>query len=69
MPYEGMVMRYPILKKYKWLTPVFHVVRWFQLLTKGRVSSSLNELSHISRTTDQQISEAEAILIQLCLIS
>ena len=32
--YDTIKFQYPILQKYKWLTPLFEVIRWFRLVFK-----------------------------------
>ena len=44
MPYAYLKDEYPVLKKYKYLTPVYQVVRWFRLLNKGKMGSVVQEL-------------------------
>lgn len=44
-PYDLLKARYPILKKNKWLTPVFTVVRWFEMVFQRRFKDRLSELS------------------------
>lgn len=54
LPYSTIKHYYPILKKHKWLTPVFQMVRWFKLLFKGGMKRSLRELK-----TNAEISQGE----------
>lgn len=35
-PYEIMKEKYPVLKKYKWLIPFYHIKRWCNLALSGR---------------------------------
>lgn len=44
LPYDRLKYQYPILQKYRFLTPVFEVVRWLKLLFKGGVKRSVREL-------------------------
>lgn len=44
LPYDRIKYHYPILQKYRVLTPIFEVVRWFKLLFKGGVKRSIREL-------------------------
>ena len=44
MPYDYLKAEYPILKKHKWLTPVYQVVRWLRMLFSGRLGTTLREL-------------------------
>lgn len=45
VPYKILQVKYPVLKKYKWLTPVFTVVRWFEMVFQRRLKDRLSELS------------------------
>lgn len=40
LPYKNLKYLYPIIKKHKWLTPVFQVVRWFRIVFKGNAQKS-----------------------------
>ena len=53
LPYEQLKESFPILKKYKWLTPIYHVVRWIRLISMGRFLRSAHELSVGSKITDE----------------
>lgn len=44
LPYDLIKYYFPILQKHKWLTPIYQLVRWWNLLTKGDVKHSLNEM-------------------------
>ena len=61
MPYDKMIIRYPVLKKYKALTPVFHIVRLGSAFKKGtlkRVSAEYNagnKNSEVKRTDTQEL--------------
>lgn len=44
LPYHYIKMSYPVLEKYKWLVPLFQIVRWFDLLRKGQLKRGIWEL-------------------------
>lgn len=44
MPYDFLKAEYPILKKHKWLTPVYQVVRWFRMVFSGGLRRTVCEL-------------------------
>ena len=44
MPYEYLKDEYPVLKKHKWLCPLYQIVRWFRMLLGGRTGRTLQEL-------------------------
>ncbi len=50
MPYSRMRLKYPVLKKWAVLLPVFWVVRWVQLITGNKLKGAVRELD----TTDEQ---------------
>lgn len=52
MPYDFLKAEYPILKKHKWLTPVYQVVRWIRMLIDGRLRYTVAELKANAVTTD-----------------
>ena len=54
VPYDTLVLLYPILHKHKVLFPIMQVWRWIGLVFKGRIRRGVREL-----TVNQQISKAE----------
>ena len=44
MPYDKIKNLYPILKKHKYLLPLFEVYRWFDLIIKGNLKKSFYEI-------------------------
>ena len=63
IPYDMIKFHYPILVKHRWLTPIMEVRRWFRLLLKGRIKSSLHELN-VNRTMSQEKRSETADLLQ-----
>ena len=63
IPYDKIKFHYPILVKHRWLTPIMEVRRWFKLLFKGSVKSSLHELN-VNRTMSQEQIAGTADLLQ-----
>lgn len=67
MPYKALKMKYPILKKHKYLTPVYQVVRWEKMLSSGKFKKYIAEL-HLSKHINQeQLDNAEKLLEALKL--
>lgn len=63
LPYDIIKHQFPVLQKHKWLTPVFHVVRWFRLIFCGGIKRSVRELQTTAAvSTDEQA--AVQMLIQ-----
>ncbi len=62
LPYHLLKRRYPVLKKHKWLTPVFWVVRWFQSLSKERIERSVCEIKENAENSSEDIKSAERFL-------
>ena len=44
LPYDYLKAEYPILERYKWLTPVYQVIRWSSVLRRGDVGRRVREL-------------------------
>lgn len=55
LPYSTMKFRYPILQKYKWLTPVYQVVRWVQMICKGNTRKHWQELKTATAISPEEI--------------
>lgn len=67
VPYADMKLRYPILQKHKWLTPVYEVVRWFELIFKGGLKRSVRELKANVEISAERISSTADLLKNLGL--
>lgn len=67
LPYETLKFLYPILQKHRWLTPIMEILRWFKLLLKGRVKSSLHELNVNRSMSQEQITNTTELLEKLGL--
>ena len=63
VPYDILKKQYPILQKHRWLTPIMEVRRWFKLLFKGKMKSSLRELN-VNKTMSQEQVESTAELLE-----
>lgn len=62
MDYDALKIVFPILEKHKWLTPVFQVVRWFTVVSRGRMAWSLKELMLSSKSTKTDMDEISQFL-------
>ena len=50
LPTEQMKFAYPVLKKAVWLLPIFHVVRWVQVLfTRPQAIGKLKEINNVKK--------------------
>ncbi|MBQ9714486.1 MAG: hypothetical protein IJV83_04105, partial [Clostridia bacterium] len=48
---EQMKFSYPVLKKHIWLLPIFHVVRWVQVLfTRPKAIGQLKKMNAVQET-------------------
>ena len=48
LPTEQMKFSYPVLKKHIWLLPIFHVVRWVQVLfTRPKAIGQLKQMNNV----------------------
>lgn len=62
MPYDTLKIKYPKLDGHKWRTPFYQILRWWHMLTKGRLKKSINELNINNSKTDAEIRETEIFL-------
>lgn len=67
IPYDTIKFHYPILQKHRWLTPFYEVRRWFKLLFKGRMKSSLHELNVNKSMSKEQTDNTADLLSKLGL--
>ena len=67
MPYKALKMKYPILERHKYLTPIYQIVRWEKMLSSGKFKKYIAEL-HLSKHINQeQLDSAEKLLEALKL--
>ena len=62
LPYDRLKYHYPILQKYRFLTPVFEVVRWLKLLFKGGIRRSAHELKINANVSGNKAEEVESLM-------
>ena len=67
MPYKTLKITYPILKKYKYLTPVYQVVRWGKMLSSGKFKNILLNPISAKHINQEQLDSAEKLLDTLKL--
>lgn len=66
-PFNILKLQFPVLEKHKWLTPVFHVVRWSRLLFGGVFKRSVRELQTTAAVSDDDQATAQALIRHLGL--
>lgn len=67
IPYDYLKAEYPILKEHKYLTPIYQIVRWINMLRSGAVKRHLTEIHSIIVTETEIRRSAEQLLRQLGL--
>lgn len=67
LPYDELKYRYPVLKKHKWLTPLFEAVRWISLPFKKGISETGRELGAIGDVSRDSSDKLSAMLSGLGL--
>ena len=60
MPYKNLAILYPIIKKYKILTPFCQIARWFGVIFK--IKKIKTEIGNVIEVTDEQTIKMEALL-------
>lgn len=64
-PYGILKHSFPVLKKHKWLTPLFWVIRWFRLLGGNKMTQSVQELKTSKEVSPDTQAAAKALLAYL----
>lgn len=54
LPYSTMKQVYPVLQKHKWLTPVYHPIRWAEMVFRGDMARTMSEVKHTGETNTSQ---------------
>ena len=67
LPYDMLKVHYPILNKYKWLMPVYEVVRWFRLFTPSTFRRSKREIETINKVSETMHEELSMLLSEMGL--
>lgn len=67
IPYDTIKFHYPILQKYRWLTPFMQVRRWFKLIFCGHARRSMRVLSYNSNISRSQADEVKIFLDEIGL--
>lgn len=62
IPYDELVLHYPIVKKYRCLTPVMHICRWFKLVFGGHFAQVSDELKYIHTVSEDKTEEITILL-------
>lgn len=65
LPYDILKHQFPVLQKHKWLTPVFHLVRWFRLIFCGGMKRSVHELKTTAAVSDDAQAAVRTLLKHL----
>lgn len=66
MPYSSMVLKYPELKKYPVLLPVFWIRRWLELLMKNKkIENAVQEIAMNKKLDKQSIAETKRLFREL----
>ncbi len=68
MPYDKMVIRYPVLKKHKFLTPLFHIARWGSAFKKGTLRRVSAEYNAGNKNSEAKIADTQELLKEIGLI-
>ncbi len=67
MPYDYLKAEYPVLQKYKWLTPVYQPVRWARMLLGGGLKNTAAEWKANSANDAESTKSAKKLLDHLGL--
>ena len=68
MPYDSLKIRYPVLERYKFLTPLFHIARWVDLAFKGRFRRLVKEYQIGDSISQDEVNNTESLLKEIGLM-
>ena len=69
MPYESLIIKYPQLKEKKFLTPFFQVYRWIDVIKKGRIVRTFDELKINTDLSQEKINKISGLLRDIGLFN
>jgi hypothetical protein len=67
LPYKGMTVLYPILKKHPYLLPFCWVARWIKALFKGKTRGLVQEMTCSNAVSEQKVVEVKKMFSDLGL--
>lgn len=67
VPYDVIKFHYPILQKYRWLTPFMEVRRWCKLIFCGHLKRTTQELSYNVRVSNDDATYTQKFLTDIGL--
>jgi len=67
LPYDVIKFHYPILQKYRWLTPFMEVRRWCKLVFCGHVKRTVKELKYNQNISLDKADETKKFLLSIGL--
>ena len=68
MPYDSLKIKYPVLERHKFLTPLFQVVRWVDLAFKGRFRRLIKEYHLGDSIPEEEVNNTERLLKEIGLM-
>ena len=67
LPYDRLKHQYPVIKRPRWLTPFFEVVRWLRILFGGRAADAARTLEANRKLNPDEVREVSQLLLDLGL--
>lgn len=67
IPYDTIKFHYPILEKYRWLTPIMEIRRWCKLIFCGHVRRTVKELTYNQNVSSDKAEETKQFLSNIGL--
>lgn len=62
IPYDVIKFHYPILQKYRWLTPIMEIRRWCKLIFCGHLKRITKELNYNSKVSNSDSANTQKFL-------
>ena len=68
IPYDVIKFHYPILQKYRCLTPIMEIRRWFKLIFCGHLKRTTNELKYNNSISNDDATRMQIFLRDIGLV-
>lgn len=64
-PYDDLKIPYPIIEKYRFLTPVFEIVRLFDKVANGKTKTALESIKNTKSNSDDNVESMKKLIEKL----
>ena len=67
LPYAQLAEAFPVIRRHKWLTPFYQMVRWWRMVRDGRMHRTRHELAAVKGADPAAADDARLLMEELSL--